>query len=593
MTAASATGGPSLLVLELGLTLLIVIVAGGWRRFDFGSFRRIERALGALARRKALSVAVVGISACALRLLLLPISPIPHPFINDDFSYLLAGDTFASGRLTNATHPMWIHFESFHITQIPSYMSMYFPAQGIFLAAGQAIAGHPWWGVWAANGFMCAAICWMLQGWLPPGWALLGGGLAIARISLFSYWVDSYWGGAVSAIGGALVLGAVPRIRRRFLARDFFWMALGMSILANSRPYEGLILTVAAFGGVVWWLFTEPHPALKILALRAAPAATLLILVSAFIGYYNYRVFGKVLTTSYSANRAQYSTAPHFLWQSERPEPAYRHEVLRKFYTGLELDWFRDIRTPRGFVRKTLAKFGIAGEFYFGVILLPPFVMLPKVLRDRHIRFLILAGGLYGIGLLIETWLIPHYIAPFAAGVYAILLQCMRHLRAGRKRSSSGGLFLVRAIPAACAVLVVLRVSAQPLGIELPGAHSLTAYGAAPLGLARAQVLADLAKQPGGQLAMVRYSQDHDVLNEWVYNAADIDRSKVVWAREMDAPNNLALIDYFRDRTVWLVEPDFNPAKVTSYPTMQELRRVVAARTIQENDNGSTMRRPW
>ena len=82
----------------------------------------------------------------------------------------------------------------------------------MILAAGQKLTGNPWYGVCASAAVMCAAICWMLQGWLPPGWALLGGSLAVLRLGLFSYWVNSNYGGAAAAIGGALVLCSLPRM---------------------------------------------------------------------------------------------------------------------------------------------------------------------------------------------------------------------------------------------------------------------------------------------------------------------------------------------------------------------------------------------
>ena len=55
----------------------------------------------------------------------------------------------------------------------PTYMSMYFPAQGLVLAAGKVLTGHPWFGILVVTALMCLAICWMLQAWLPPTWALL------------------------------------------------------------------------------------------------------------------------------------------------------------------------------------------------------------------------------------------------------------------------------------------------------------------------------------------------------------------------------------------------------------------------------------
>ena len=60
-----------------------------------------------------------------------------------------------------------------------------------------------------------ASLCWMLQAYLPAEWALLGGLLAVVRISWFSYFGNAYWGGSVAMLGGCLLLGAAARLARR------------------------------------------------------------------------------------------------------------------------------------------------------------------------------------------------------------------------------------------------------------------------------------------------------------------------------------------------------------------------------------------
>ena len=168
-----------------------------------------------------------------LRLAILPVHPIPVPFRPDDFSNLLAADTFAHGRLTNPTPTMWVHFESIHIDMKPTYMSMYFPAQGMVLAAGKVLFGQPWFGVLISGALMCAGLCWMLQAWLPPSWALLGGFLAVLRLALFSYWTNAYdSGGPIAALGGALLLGALPRFMKDARPRYALLMAAGVVLLA-------------------------------------------------------------------------------------------------------------------------------------------------------------------------------------------------------------------------------------------------------------------------------------------------------------------------------------------------------------------------
>ena len=564
-------GRLSLIMIEGGLTAIAFAVACCWPRLGSAFFRRVERALGRLARKKSLSVAIVGFAALLLRLAILPLCPIPKPFVQDDFSFLLAADTFASGRLTNPTPEMWVHFETMHITMTPTYMSMYFPAQGLVMAAGKVLMGHSWYGILVMTALMCSAIVWMLQAWLPPTWALLGGALAILRLGLFSYWIDSYSGaGSISAFGGALLLGALPRFMKKARLRDGLLMAAGVILLFTSRLYEGMLLCVPAVCFLMWWMFFgKNRPTASVLLRRTAVPLVLVAAAGAWMGYYNYRVFGSPTTLPYTLDRAQYAIAPYFVWQSQRPEPIYRHKEVREFYYRSEVDTFKKIHSLSGFVPQTMLKAVRGILFFTGTALLIPLIMLRRVLLDRRLRFLILCILILVAGQLVEIFLIPHYLAPFTAAFYAIGLQAMRHLWIWTPGDQPVGMALVRLTVTLCVVLAGIRLCAEPLHLDLPvwpGAWASEWYGrGSQSGGERSQIETRLEQLNGGQLVIVRYSSNHNFLNEWVYNAPDIDNSKIVWAREMDEAENLELIHYYTDRRVWLVEPDRQPVEISPY----------------------------
>jgi hypothetical protein len=292
----------------------------------------------------------------------------------------------------------------------------------------------------------------------------------------------------------------------------------------------------------------------------------------AWLGYYDHRVFGNALTLPYTVDRAEYAAVPYFVWQRERPEPAYRHAEMRRFYEHDEGTEFHRLQGVSHYIGQTLAKALRGLLFFAGIALLPPLIMAGRVLMDRRVRFLAVCVVVLAAGIAIEVFLVPHYMAAFTGAIYALGLQAMRHLRVWKPEGRPVGLAMMRNCVAACVVMAGLRAFAGPLHLALPdwpeSQWNFRWYGPGHFGTERAAAESQLEQLPGPQLALVRYSADHNPSDEWVYNGANIDSQKVIWARAMDAANDAELVRYYKDRHVWLVQPD-SAAVVTPYPVAE------------------------
>ena len=86
------------------------------------------------------------------------------------------------------------------------------------------------------------------------------------------------------------------------------------------------------------------------------------------------------------------------------------------------------------------------------------------------------------------------------------------------------------------------------------------------MGLERAAIITQLKSLPGGQLVLVRYKPNHQSLVEWVYNGADLENAKVIWARDMNREENQELFQYYRGRRAWLLLADEMPPRLSLYP---------------------------
>ncbi|HYA16200.1 MAG TPA: hypothetical protein VEF06_01975 [Bryobacteraceae bacterium] len=509
----------------------LLLVAGlVWRR-------QIGTLAIRVAGRRGLSVAICALMPIALRLLLLPGHPIPTPRVADDFSYLLAGDTLAHFRLANPAHPMHRFFEGVFVLQEPEYASNFPMGQGIVLAIGEWL-GNPWFGVLLSAGAMCGLVCWMLQAWVSPVWALTGGLLAGIEFGPLSSWMNTYWGGAVSGIAGCLVFGALPRlgVRRRYAVL----LGAGLGLQMLSRPYESVLLLIAAA------IFPISRRNMAIALLAMLPAAGLTLLQ-------NRAVTGSWLELPYTLSRHQYGIPTAFRFQ-KAPVP---HKALT---IEQQVDYETQVKT-----HDRPARFGERIPFLRFFLLPPLWLALPFCLRSlREPRFLraLAAIAILWIGAEAYPYFYPHYIAAVACLFVLIGVKALESL--GRFRVEAMQFVLLLCLAHFCFWYGIHLAGGQNVELAASRYESWDELNTGdPEG--RIAINKRLAAAPGKQLVFVRYFPQHGAM-EWIHNAADIDGAKVVWALDLGAEEDAKLRSYYPGRNVWLLEPDAHPPVLVPQP---------------------------
>jgi hypothetical protein len=568
------------------LSILLVLPAAVWSRRPAHVVSCLARPFIRLSRRRWLAVIVIGLAATAGSIVTTVAHGWPEPNMQDEYSYLLMADTFAHGRLTNPPHPLWPHFETFQIIQQPTYASKYPPAQGVVLTVGRLLAGQPIAGVWLSLGLACGAICWMLQAWLPPRWALFGAALMAVRLvfsrnmicdgdMMWGYWSRSYCGGATAALGGALLFGALRRLVRRPRAVHAAVLGLGLALLANSRPFEGLIVSLPAAAVLLAFLAGRRRPRLAVSLGRVVlPLGAVLAVTAGMMALYNLRVTGDPLRLPYQVHEATYAANPLFVWQPLGPPPESRHPVLANFWTGWVRDLYREHQTLRGFLGVARVKVEQIAGFYLGLWLLLAALNLRPALRDRWTRFALLTCGLLLVMLLQLYCYTPHYAAPMACLLAFLAVQGLRQVRLWRWWGRPAGRVLLGGLALSYPVLAVLSMMTDP-GTPPDATH-----------VQRAALLDSFRRSGEQHLVLVRYLRPaprglgHE---DWVFNEADIDRSQVVWAREMNPDDDRRLLAYFPERRAWLleVEADKKTYRLSPHPLREATDSPVVARRLR------------
>jgi hypothetical protein len=557
-------------LLELLLAGALAAMAVLWRPWlEPGASRLAQRTLWAMALLAALPV--------ALRLLLLPNHPAPTPDVYDEFGHLLVADTLRHWRLANPALPFSQFFETFFVLQQPTYSSIYPAGQGLMLAIGWTLFGHPWVGVLLATAAFCGLCYWMLRGWTTPGWALVGGFLAVFEFGPLSHWMNTYWGGAFAAASGCLVFGALPRLREKGRWRDAVFLGAGLGAHLLIRPYESIFLCLAV---ALYFVplarrakeGRRPEIAHRLVTLAAAAGLALVPAVALTLAQ-NKAVTGSWTMLPEALSMYQYGVPSSLTFQPNAvphrdltAQQAMDYKMQLSFH-GPTTD------TPGSYLERLEYRIRFYRFFFLPPLYIALVVYLAAI-REYRFAWVALTLAVFALGINFFPAFQVHYLAACTGLFVLVSVVGLERLSRITVRGQPAGQEAARILVLLCVVHFGLWYSVH-LFDNSAVSRALRPYetwDAINHGNPERRIFVRdaLDQIPGQLLVFVRYYPQHLFQDEWVYNGADLAGQRVIWARDLGTPENLKLIAYYSGRTLLLLEPDARPPQLSPYqPELQ------------------------
>lgn len=518
-----------------------------------------------VGRHRAACVFIIIVLTIGLRCALLPWVPRPRAYVQDEFAYLLGADTFVSGRLANPAHPLWQFFESIHMIAQPSYSMKYQPGQSAFLALGQVLFGDPYWGVVISTGLMTGAVCWMMQGLLLPGWALIGGLFTAAAFGGGHYWIQSYWGGSVAALASALMVGAFARIVRRGRHRYIWLFAASSALGLLTRPYEtGVLAMLLTTVLLVICFRSHSWMALRKMAL---PYASVMAVWACFQLYYDWRITGNALKLPYLLHDEQYAVTPSFWMLPLRTVPRPQDPAIYTVHWRLEKGQYATLRAM-GWVQRAgvLLRRSVIGDVC-GIhttvpdlvgALLYVLVFAPMFWFSRRIRFLTASAAVLALSTCLVVWTFLHYLAPFLVVTLALIFLLISYMRSFNVGGRRVGNIIV--------AIILLYLPFKPLLLVRGAIVEFNNRRQDLYVNDRDNITAALQRAGGRHVVIVHYQPESKKPRvDWVYNSANIDAQAIVWARDRGRIENRKLLAYYHDRHFWMLYADEWPVRIAPY----------------------------